>query len=202
MPGLPNCRTRGERFPVVTVTAKVSPRLTTTLLLAAQAGDRDAIDTLLARARPDVRRYARRTCKTASDMDDATQEALILVYRRIGSLRVAAAFSGWVFRIVDRLCLRLARQALQRPSEGDLIDAELMVGVRPDAELRLDLAAAIEALPDHYRAVVLLRDIHERTIAEIADQLGATVPTVKARLHRARALMRDYLIGEVTIDGN
>ena len=57
---------------------------------------------------------------------------------------------------------------------------------RPEADLRLDVAAAFEALPPHYRDVVLMRDVKEMTVDEIADALGASRQTVKARLHRAR----------------
>lgn len=64
---------------------------------------------------------------------------------------------------------------------------------RPESDLRLDVAAAFEALPPHYRDVALMRDVEEMTIDEIAAALGATRQIVKARLHRARALMREYL---------
>lgn len=55
------------------------------------------------------------------------------------------------------------------------------------------MAAAFEELPPHYRDVALMRDVREMTIDEVADALGATRQTVKARLHRARALRREYL---------
>ena len=64
---------------------------------------------------------------------------------------------------------------------------------RPEADLRLDVAAAFEALPPHYRDVALMRDVRETTIDDIAIALGASRQTVKARLHRARSLMREYL---------
>jgi RNA polymerase sigma factor (sigma-70 family) len=61
------------------------------------------------------------------------------------------------------------------------------------AEWRHDVAAALESLPAHYREVVLLRDLEGLTIAEIADHLTLTSEAVKSRLHRARALAREYL---------
>src|SRR5258708_9719306 len=57
------------------------------LVHAASAGDRDAIAALLAAAQPDIRRYARRTCRTTSDVEDAVQETLFVLYRRLGMLR-------------------------------------------------------------------------------------------------------------------
>jgi RNA polymerase sigma-70 factor (ECF subfamily) len=66
----------------------------------------------------------------------------------------------------------------------------------PKPELRIDIARAIQSLPEHYREIVVLRDLEELTIDEIAGRLRSTRETVKARLHRARALLREYLIAE------
>ena len=63
----------------------------------------------------------------------------------------------------------------------------------PQLELSIDLARAIESLPEHYREVVLLRDVEELTINEIAERLGRTREAVKGNLHRARLLLREYL---------
>ena len=72
---------------------------TTDLIASAQGGDAKAIASLLAAAQPDIRRrYARQTCRTA-DVDDAVQDALCLLHRHIGSLRVISAFSVWMFAI-------------------------------------------------------------------------------------------------------
>ena len=64
---------------------------------------------------------------------------------------------------------------------------------RSIADLRIDVANAIQSLPDHYRQVVLLRDVNELTIDEIGSKLGVTREAAKARLHRARHLIREYL---------
>lgn len=162
------------------------------MLRAATDGDRAAIARLIEAVQPDVRRFARRTCRTSSDMEDAVQEALWLVSRRVGTLRAIGSLSAWLFTVVRRECLRLARRVLPGENLDDHLDA--LVTQRPDTELRLDLAAALQSLPDHYRAVILLRDVEERTIDEIAGTLGLTREAVKARLHRARALVREYLV--------
>ncbi|MDF0495304.1 RNA polymerase sigma factor [Bradyrhizobium yuanmingense] len=94
--------------------AVISPNL----FEAARLGDAEAIARLLETTQPDIRRYARATCRSSADAEDATQE---------------------------------------------------------------------------YRDVALMRDVKEMTIDEIAATLGASRQTVKARLHRARALMREYL---------
>nr|WP_249787787.1 sigma-70 family RNA polymerase sigma factor [Bradyrhizobium sp. IC3123] len=159
---------------------------------AARLGDAEAIARLLETTQPDIRRYARATCRSSADAEDATQEALWILFRHVGTIRSLLELSAWLFSVVRRECLRLARRAGVVPAV-DQGEAEAALLLRPEADLRLDVAAAFEALPPHYRDVALMRDVKEMTIDEIAAALGATRQTVKARLHRARALMREYL---------
>jgi RNA polymerase sigma-70 factor (ECF subfamily) len=74
----------------------------------------------------------------------------------------------------------------------DTMDARL-AHRRPE-DIRIDLSRAIQSLPEHYREVILLRDIEEMSIDEIAAVLGLTRESVKARIHRARMLIREYLV--------
>ncbi|MGE6784259.1 RNA polymerase sigma factor [Ensifer adhaerens] len=160
---------------------------------AARQGDRHAIVRLLERTQPDIRRYARATCRTA-DVDDATQEALWLLSRHVGAIRALATLSNWLFSVVRRECLRLARRSgLIADIDENALETSLVQ--RPEHVLRLDLAAAFEALPPHYRDVALMRDLKEMTIDEIAVALNLSRQAVKARLHRARLLLREYLAG-------
>ena len=92
---------------------------------------------------------------------------------------------------MKRECIRLAKRAL--PSEPIENLVEDLVDTRPEPELRFDIVRAIASLPEHYRAIIVLRDIEEMTIAEIATAIEATKEATKARLHRARAMMREYL---------
>jgi RNA polymerase sigma-70 factor (ECF subfamily) len=158
---------------------------------AARLGDQGAIVALLEKAQPDIRRYARTACRTASDAEDAAQEALWILFRHVGAIRTLLAFPVWLHKVVLRECLRLARKAGVTLPIAE--DQELLGIDRPEVELRLDLAAAFESLPAHYRDIALMRDIREMTIAEIAAALGLTRETVKARLHRARQLTREFL---------
>ncbi|HVZ29829.1 MAG TPA: RNA polymerase sigma factor [Asticcacaulis sp.] len=163
------------------------------LMEAAVAGDPDAILAVMAAAQSDIRRYARRTCRNASDVEDAVQETLWIIYRHIGGLRRLGAFSGWLFQVVRRTCLKLARQGWPVASAEALAEDDRFAA-RPEAELRLDIAAAVQSLPLHYRDVLLLRDVEELTVEEIATRLQLTRESVKARLHRARLLVREYLL--------
>jgi RNA polymerase sigma factor (sigma-70 family) len=151
---------------------------------------------LLVVCQADARRYARRHC-AASDIDDAVQESLLILSRKVAGLKVTAAFSGWLFTVVRRECQPLSRRMFgQRPSSEDLAEAHL--ACRTDGSLKIDLVAALESLTAHYLDVILLRDFAELTIAEMAEKLRMQVPGVKSRLHRARELVREYLVGSPT----
>jgi RNA polymerase sigma-70 factor (ECF subfamily) len=69
------------------------------LFAAAQAGDRAALERLLTQLRPDIQRYARFQCYASSSIEDVVQEALIVVYRRVGNVRSPAAFGAWLVRV-------------------------------------------------------------------------------------------------------
>lgn len=162
------------------------------LLHAARLGDTTALGKLLQICQPDIRRYAYRHC-LISDVDDAVQETLLIVTRRIWSLRVMAAFSGWLFQIVRRECHRLERRLFGLdPYDEEEMDSWL--ANHTDEAVRIDLISALESLPEHYREVILLRDFHDMTISEIALQLQLTTFATKSRLHRARKLVREYLL--------
>jgi len=166
------------------------------LILAAQTGEPAAISQLLTVCQADARRYARRHCQ-ASDVDDAVQESLLTVSRKVKGLKAAAAFSSWLFIVIKRECKRLERMMFRHePLDEDI--AEQQLACRSDMALRVDLANALESLPAHYLEVVLLRDFEELTIAEIAARLDENPPAIKSRLHRARELVREYLLGPDT----
>lgn len=160
-------------------------------LQAAHAGDPEALEELLTLSRQDIRRYAEYHCKV-NDIEDAVQESLMLVSRKLRDLRTLECFTSWIFRIVKRECNRLKR--VGRRLMGEPITDEIMPCTTPDAfEWRQDVAAALESLPHHYREIVLLRDLEGLSIAELSERLGVSTMAAKARLHRARALAREYL---------
>jgi len=142
---------------------------------------------------PDIRRYGRRQCHRYTAVEDVVQEALVVVYRRIGNVRDPLALAGWVFRIVTRLCM-LPIMGLMRSAEAlsDRHEAEHFAQL-PQDDLRIDLTRALESLPEMYREVILLRDMEHLTIGETADHLGITREACKSRIHRARMLVREYL---------
>lgn len=164
---------------------------------AAQAGNPAALDRLLRELQPDIRRYARRQCHRTSVIEDVVQEALIVLYRRVGTIRDPLALAGWVLRMVTRLCM-LPVLGVMRGAQAltERHEAEHFARM-PQHELRLDLVRALESLPEIYREVLLLRDMEQLTIGEVAERLQVTREATKSRIHRARALVREYLQGDV-----
>ena len=162
------------------------------LVLAAQTGEPAAIERLLAVCQADARRYAYRHCH-ASDVDDAVQESLLVISRKVKGLKAAAAFSSWLFTVIKRECRKLERMMFRHDPLPDEVAEEALL-CRTDQALRIDLAKALESLPAHYLEVVLLRDFEELTIAEIAERLGEPQGAIKSRLHRARELVREYML--------
>ena len=171
----------------------VAARHDQSLVESAMAGDRQAVLSLLSIVQPDIRRFARAQCRTSSDVDDAVQEALWLLYRRIGTLRAAGALSSWLFTVIGRTCLRLSRSLFHHTVGLEGFENDARFASVPTADLRIDVAAAISSLPPHYRDIVVLRDLEEMTIDEISLAVGQSREAVKAKLHRARNLLREYL---------
>jgi RNA polymerase sigma factor (sigma-70 family) len=161
------------------------------LVEAAQRGEAGAIERLLAASKPDLQRFARRLCAGPEDAEDAVQNALWILHRKVGMISAVPAFAGWLFRVVARECRRLMRKA---GLPLDDVDFETIAAPRIPGELRRDLAAAIGALPETYRTVLIMRDIEELTAPETADILKLSPEAVKSRLRRAREEVRDRLL--------
>ena len=161
------------------------------LVAAAQAGDRDALDTLLRRHYDRVHSICRRVIGTSRDADDAAQEAMISIVRGLRSFDGRAAFTTWLYRIatnaaLDEVRKRNRRPALHvvedRPEEADP-SAHRQVDSVAD---RLAIDEAVAGLPEDFRAAVVLRDVCDLDYGEIADVLGVPIGTVKSRIARGR----------------
>jgi RNA polymerase sigma factor (sigma-70 family) len=167
--------------------------ITIGLVAAARDGDQAAIDLLVALSQPKIRRYASFSCR-AGDMEDASQETSWLLHQQIRRLRQAGAFSAWLFQVVRRTCIRLAKKTMHAMYPLDSVENSIGHAFFPDAALRLDLAAAIQSLPAHYMDVVVMRYIEELTVDQVAETLSLSREAVKARLRRALALLRGRLL--------
>lgn len=160
------------------------------LVEAAQAGDRESIAAVVHGAHPHVRRFAAHLCASPQDAEDAAQEALIILYRKIGSLRATGALASWTFRIVRNECLRRARAMLERAEPAD---ARPVASAEEEALRRLEaerVARAIQQLPDVQRRVLIMRDVLGRPGRTVAEALGLSNAAMKSQLHRARTALR------------
>jgi RNA polymerase sigma-70 factor (ECF subfamily) len=154
------------------------------IVTAAQHGDALALDQLLDELTPYVRRLCARIAPAVAD--DAAQEALLAVFRGLPSLRAPEAIMTWARAVSVRTATRLARRASQ----------ETAVDRTPEPcassfEGLVDIGDAMDRLPLAQRVVLILRTREGLTEQEIAAALGISTGTVKSRLHRARAALRE-----------
>jgi RNA polymerase sigma factor (sigma-70 family) len=156
---------------------------------AAQRGEPRAIAMLLDGSHAHVKRFARTLCSTPEDAEDAAQEALIVLYRKIGTLRATAALGSWMFQIVRNECIRRSRFVFHKP-----ISAAMVESSAEDAALaRLEIERIVDSiagLPAEQRAVLVLRDIQGLSGAATAQALGLSRGAMKSRLHRGRETLR------------
>lgn len=141
---------------------------------------------------PDIRRFARRTCSTTEDVEDAVQFTLWQLHRKIGTLKTISSFTSWLFRIIERECYRLFKVRQSKNIEARA-DIDKLSASSADIDLKIDLTNAIISLPLIYRQVLILRDIQEYSTPEVAEKLGITVEAVKSRLHRARLMVKEKI---------
>lgn len=159
---------------------------------AARRGDPDAIAELVTRSHKRVRRFAHLLCSTPEDAEEAAQDALIVLYRRIGTLRATAALGSWMFQVVRRECIRRSKIALRLNARR----ADCEPSAEDTAIARLELMWIVDSLSQlepQQRAVLVLRDVYGLSGTETARRLGVSRAAMKSRLHRAREHFRDQL---------
>ena len=178
----------------------------TELVEQAQRGDELAFRTIMERHNRRLYRVARTVLKDESEAEDAVQEAYLRAFSALSTFRGEASLATWLTRIV--LNEALGRKRKQRPmlplddiQEGGAqiirfpnmnpeIDPERSAA---QSQIRTLIEKSIDALPDSFRIVFVLRDVEELSIEETAAFLGVRPETIKTRLHRARRLLREQL---------
>lgn len=161
-------------------------------LLAAHAGgDRDAFATLVRRHTPRLWAVALRTLHDREEAADALQDALLSAHRAAAGFRGDARVTTWLHRVVVNACLDRARRRQVRPTVALPDHAETTIADPRDAvdeaELSLDLTAALATLPEEQRLAIVLVDLQGLSVAEAAEVLGVAEGTVKSRCSRGRA---------------
>lgn len=169
------------------------------LITAAQAGDRDAIEELLARYEEKIYRFGLRMCGDEESAREVLQETLIAAFRHLAGFRGQAALSTWLFQIARSFCIKERRGV--RPTvalEPDLADHRPTPEANTHArQIGEALAAAIAELPTEQREVLVLRDVEGLSAEEAAAIVGIEVGALKSRLHRARTALRGKLASVV-----
>jgi RNA polymerase sigma-70 factor (ECF subfamily) len=177
-------------------------------------GETAAFEALMRRHNRMLFRTARAILRDDAEAEDALQEAYLQAYRAIGTYRGEAKLSTWFARIVANEALMRLRKHARRAEIVPLQSSALLEGVDqiPDTdmdktpertaqrlELRRLLEANIDALPDDYRVVFVLRAVEEMPVEETAAVLGIPAATVRSRLFRARSLLREALAAKIDL---
>ncbi|MCI0475308.1 MAG: sigma-70 family RNA polymerase sigma factor [Anaerolineales bacterium] len=179
-----------------------------TFIRAAQKGDVAAFNQLVRGYQAQVYRTAYRVLGDAASAQDATQDAFISAYKHIRAFR-GGSFKAWLLRIVTNACYDQLRVKQRRPSAS--LDAMLLDPDNPapgleravtesphDFAERQELGATIQrglaTLPNDQRMTLVLVDVEGLSYEDAADALATNVGTVKSRLSRGRAALRDFLV--------
>ncbi len=187
----------------------MDPRQDADLLRRCRAGDEKAFRELVTRYQRQVYSVSLRMVRSVEDAEDVTQETFVRVFRSIDRYDPGRPFGAWIFTIAARLSIDHLRRRRTRPfslvqrdpgSDEDRTLDVLDPGLQPDeltSHLEEERRAQdlIDRLPPHYKIVVMMRHQQDLSYEEIAAALHLPLGTVKARIHRARALLKDYIQG-------
>ena len=169
------------------------------LVRRAARGDERAFGVLVEKYKAMLYTTAVRLLNDRSQAEDAAQESFIKAYAALPGFRGDAKFSSWLYRICYNTCISLLRK--RRPEVELKEEMSPSIG-GPESDFRIrDLQAVLEqevaALPDDYRAALTLYHFNGMSYDEIAQTTRKPLGTVKAKIHRARALLRKRLLERV-----
>jgi len=158
------------------------------------AGDRAAFERLIGELRPKLHRYCARITGSVIDGEDVLQEALAKAVKAFTREGRIAQPQGWLFLIAHNEAIDFLRRRARHDAIKAEEDPDMMVDPEPTPEERVAAAASLRTfarLPVVQRSVVILMDVLGYSIEEIGGIISATVPAVKAALHRGRARLRE-----------
>jgi RNA polymerase sigma-70 factor (ECF subfamily) len=174
------------------------------LVAAVQAGDVGAFDQLVRRWDRRIQAVVYRLVGSHEEARDLSQEAFLKAYRAMGTFKREARFSSWLYQIAlnlgrDRLRRRRTRphlslDGLEEAGERPLsFDGPTALDLVESRDLSRAVAAAVAGLPEEQREVVILKEYEDLTFAQIAETLDVPLSTVKTRLYRGLAQLRERL---------
>ncbi len=179
------------------------------LVARARAKDYAAFEQLLDRYEEKIFRLAHRFVRNDAEAQEILQDTFLTIWRKLDTFKGDSQFSSWLYRVAANAALMRLRSQRRHPevsteelpvdfldSYGQLPAAGENWARRPDdelqsAELREHIQTAVDALPEIYRTVFLIRDVEGLSTEETAEALQISIPTVKTRLHRARLALRE-----------
>ena len=162
-----------------------------------QKGDEGAFALLMRRHERRVYNLAYRVLGGPEDARDATQDAFLSCFRNLASFRGDAAFSTWLHRIAVNACYDLARRRKPAMSlEEELVERAPTADHADRAAAAADVQRALLEIPMDFRIVLILHELQDQPLDEIAAALDVPVGTVKSRLHRGRVALGRVLAGE------
>jgi RNA polymerase sigma-70 factor (ECF subfamily) len=175
------------------------------IIAAVLRGDTARFELLVTKYQPRIFATARRYARRDSEVEDIVQEVFIKAFQKLGSYRAEAPFEHWLMRLAVRTCYDFLR-VHQRNREHTFTEIteeetdwlERFVGQPQDTGEAATAARALvervlEQLPAAARLIITLLEIEERSVKEIAELTGWSVPLVKVRAFRARAAMKKCL---------
>jgi RNA polymerase sigma-70 factor, ECF subfamily len=162
-----------------------------------QHGEEDAFVTLMRRHERRIYNLAYRMLGAAEDARDATQDAFTSCFRHLPSFRGDAAFSTWLHRIAVNACYDMVRRRKPATSlEEELTEAPATADHAERASAAADVHRALQEVPVEFRAVLILHELQDVPVEEVARALEIPVGTVKSRLHRGRVALGRALLGD------
>jgi RNA polymerase sigma-70 factor (ECF subfamily) len=195
--------------------ATSSALLDTELAMRAAQGDTLAFQHIMRRHNRLLFRTGRSILQNDEETQDALQEAYLRAWRSLGSFRAEARLSTWLVRIVvnealGRLRGRRTAQVIPLDSASETAEAQGETWMHADADQQPDrqamrgefrslIEARIDALPESFRTVFVLRAVEDMSIEEVAAALEIPEATVRTRFFRARGLLRESLSREVDL---
>ena len=171
-----------------------------------RAGEIALFELLMRRYNQRLYRLARAVVRDATEAEDVVQETFVRAFEHLDQFAGRARFATWLTRIaVHEASARLRRRGRYMDIEDSM--PTLASGTAgpeqrtADRELGHAIEAAVDALPEVFGAVFVLRDVEGLSTAETAACLGINAETVKTRLHRARALLRNHITARIGAAG-
>ncbi len=171
------------------------------LIKQAKKGDVECFEELIKQHQQFAYNIALKILGNPEDAKDATQDALVKVYKNMKSYREDSKFSTWLYRIVMNVCkdsLRKNKDILMYDEERILEIPETdsdwdPVSAYEQNEVREQIEKALDEVPEPFKTSLVLFDINGMSYAEISEMQGVALGTVRSRIHRARVYMRAIL---------